>query len=136
MSEQGWHDFLAAEAVEGWVILHGGATAVFRLGSLREAASLAQALSEAPGIESSGVMLTLADDRLTVRLSRDVWQLESRHIELARTISAVARVGRRRARSRVRPGSPSRNRGQARCDQYRVLARCAGLLADGRRQCG
>jgi 4a-hydroxytetrahydrobiopterin dehydratase len=90
VSEQGWHDFLAAEAVEGWVILHGGATAVFRLGSLREAASLAQALSEAPGIESSGVMLTLADDRLTVRLSRDVWQLESRHIELARTISAVA----------------------------------------------
>jgi 4a-hydroxytetrahydrobiopterin dehydratase len=90
VSEQGWRDFLAAEAVEGWVILHGGATAVFRLGSLRDAAHLAQALSEAPGIEGSGVMLTLADNRLTVRLSRDVWQLESRHIELARKISAVA----------------------------------------------
>lgn len=27
MSEQGWHSFLAAEGVEDWVVLHGGATA-------------------------------------------------------------------------------------------------------------
>ena len=37
MSEQGWHGFLAAEGVEDWVVLHGGATAVFRVGSLAEA---------------------------------------------------------------------------------------------------
>jgi 4a-hydroxytetrahydrobiopterin dehydratase len=93
MSEQGWHDFLAAEGVEDWVVLHGGATAVFRLGSLREATRLAQAVSDALSIESSGVVLTLADDRFTVRLNRDLWRLESRHIELARTISAVVRAG-------------------------------------------
>lgn len=93
MSEQGWHDFLTAEGVEEWVVLHGGATAVFRLGSLREAARLAQTVSDALGIEGSGVMLTLANSGLTVRLSRDLWQLESRHIELARKISAVVRAG-------------------------------------------
>jgi hypothetical protein len=26
MSEQGWREFLTAEAVDGWVVLHGGAT--------------------------------------------------------------------------------------------------------------
>jgi 4a-hydroxytetrahydrobiopterin dehydratase len=41
MSEQGWHDFLAAEGVDDWVVLHGGATAVFRVPSLSEAARLA-----------------------------------------------------------------------------------------------
>ena len=29
MSEQGWRDFLAAEDLDDWVVLHGGATAVF-----------------------------------------------------------------------------------------------------------
>jgi 4a-hydroxytetrahydrobiopterin dehydratase len=92
MSEQGWHDFLAAEGVEEWVVLHGGAMAAFRVGSLPEAARLAEAVAETPGIDGSGVMLTLADGSLTVRLSRDLWQLEPRHIELARAVSAVARA--------------------------------------------
>ena len=92
MSEQGWHDFLAAEGVEDWVVLHGGAMAAFRVGSLREAARLAEAVAETPGIEGSGAMLTLADGSLSVRLSRDLWQLEPRHIELARAVSAVARA--------------------------------------------
>jgi hypothetical protein len=34
MSEQGWREFLAAEGVQDWVVLHGGATAVFRVASL------------------------------------------------------------------------------------------------------
>ena len=38
MSEQGWRDFLAAEGVNDWVVLHVGATAVFHVGSLSEAA--------------------------------------------------------------------------------------------------
>ena len=92
MSEQGWQDFLAADGVEDWVVLHGGATAVFRTGSLREAARLAEAVAETPGIEGLGVLLTVADSRLTVRLSRDLWQLETWHIELARSVSAVARA--------------------------------------------
>ncbi|HTE65248.1 MAG TPA: VOC family protein, partial [Candidatus Binatia bacterium] len=39
----------------------------------------------------SGALLTIADGGLTVRLSRDLWQLEPRHVELARAVSAVAR---------------------------------------------
>jgi 4a-hydroxytetrahydrobiopterin dehydratase len=92
MSEQGWHGFLAAEGVEDWVVLHGGATAIYRVGSLGEAARLAEVVAEVPGLEGSGVLLTMADGRLSVRLSRDLWQLEARHIELARAVSAVARA--------------------------------------------
>jgi 4a-hydroxytetrahydrobiopterin dehydratase len=47
MNEQGWQDFLAAEGVGDWVVLHGGG---------------------------------------------DLWQLELRHVELARAVSAVARA--------------------------------------------
>lgn len=91
MSERGWHEFLAAEGVDDWVVLHGGATAVFRVGSLSEAACMAEAVAKAPGIAGAGVLLTLADGRVTIRLTRDIWTLESGHIELARTVSAVAR---------------------------------------------
>jgi 4a-hydroxytetrahydrobiopterin dehydratase len=91
MSEQGWHEFLAAAGVDDWVVLHGGATAVFRVGSLSDAARMAEAIAKAPGIAGAGVLLTLADGRLTVRLTRDVWNLEPAHIELARTVSAIAR---------------------------------------------
>jgi 4a-hydroxytetrahydrobiopterin dehydratase len=92
MSEQGWQEFLTAAGVEDWVVLHGGATAVFHAGSLGEAARLAEAIARIPGLEDSGVLLTLAGGNLTARLSRDVWQLERRHIELARAVSAVARA--------------------------------------------
>ena len=34
MSEQGWREFLAADGVDDWVVLHGGATAVFKVGSI------------------------------------------------------------------------------------------------------
>ena len=44
------------------------------------------------GLEGAGVLLTIADDRLTVRLSRGVFRLEDRHIDLARAVSAVARA--------------------------------------------
>jgi 4a-hydroxytetrahydrobiopterin dehydratase len=91
MSEQGWRDFLAAEGIDDWVVLHGGATAVFRVGSLSKAARLVEAIAKAPGIAGAGVLLTLADAHVTVRLSRDVWSLEPRHVELARTVSSIAR---------------------------------------------
>lgn len=92
MSEQGWHGFLAAARVDDWVVLHGGATAVFRVGSLGEAARLAEAVAEIPALQGSGALLTMADSSLTVRLSRDLWQLEPRHVELARAVSAIARA--------------------------------------------
>jgi 4a-hydroxytetrahydrobiopterin dehydratase len=74
------------------VVLHGGATAVFRVGSVREAARLAEAIAEVPSLEGSGTLLTIADDGLTVRLSRDLWQLEPHHVDLARAVSAVAKA--------------------------------------------
>ena len=64
---------------------------MFRAVSLAEAARLAAAVGEVAGFEGSGALMTIADDRLTVRLTRDMWQLEPRHIELARAVSAVAR---------------------------------------------
>jgi 4a-hydroxytetrahydrobiopterin dehydratase len=90
VSEQGWQEFLAAEGVDDWVVLHGGATAVFRVPSLGEAAQLAGAVAHVPGLEGSGALVTIADDRVSVRLSRGVFRLEERHIDLARAVSAMA----------------------------------------------
>jgi 4a-hydroxytetrahydrobiopterin dehydratase len=53
---------------------------------------LAAVIAETPGVEGSGVLLTMADGRLTVRLTRDLWELEPRHVQLARVVSAVARA--------------------------------------------
>jgi 4a-hydroxytetrahydrobiopterin dehydratase len=92
MSEQGWREFLAAEGVDDWVVLHGGATAVFRVPSLGAAARLAEAVAHVPGLEGSGALLTIGDGRLSVRLTRGVFRLEGRHIELARAVSAIART--------------------------------------------
>ena len=91
MSEQGWKAFLDAEGLRDWVVLHGGATAVFRVGSLGEAARLAEAIAQVPGLEQSGALLTISSAGLTVRLTRDLWQLEPLHVELARAVSAVVR---------------------------------------------
>jgi 4a-hydroxytetrahydrobiopterin dehydratase len=91
MSEQGWRDFLAAEGVDDWVVLHGGPTAVFRTDSLAEAARLAVAIAEVPGLQGTRAVLTVSPTGLSVRLNREVWGTELRHAELARAVSAVAR---------------------------------------------
>ena len=90
MSEQGWREFLSADDVDDWVILHGGPTAVFRVGSLQEAARLAAAVAEVPDLEPR-TLLTAASDSLTVKLTREMWGTEARHVQVARAISAVAR---------------------------------------------
>lgn len=101
MSEEGWKKFLGAEGVDDWVVLHGGATAVFKVGSLVEAARLAEAVADVEGVEP-GILMTVASDRLTVRLTRDVWQLAPRHVEVARAISKAALThGARSDRSAV-----------------------------------
>jgi 4a-hydroxytetrahydrobiopterin dehydratase len=89
MSEEGWKAFLNAEGVEDWVVLHGGATAVFPVGSLVEATSLADAIAQVPGLQEA--VLSASADRLTVRLTRDLWMLEPDHIDLARAVSEVVR---------------------------------------------
>ena len=90
MSEQGWRDFLAADGVEDWVVLHGGPTAVYRANSLAAAARLAVEIAEVPGLQGSRAVLTISSTGLSVRLNREIWGTEERHIELARAISAVA----------------------------------------------
>ena len=90
MSEQGWRDFLAAQGGSDWVVLHGGAAAVFRVRSVVEAARLAEAIAHVPGLDGAGVLMTIADGQLTVRLARGVERLEERHLKLANAISAVA----------------------------------------------
>ncbi len=90
MSEQGWREFLSAEGVDDWVVLHGGPTAVFRVGSHLEAARLVAAVAALPGLLPR-TTFTVAADRLTVRLTREMWAIEPEHVELARAVSAVVR---------------------------------------------
>lgn len=90
MSEQGWRAFLEGDGADDWVVLHGGPTAVFRLGSLQESGRLAAAVAELPEL-GSRTLLTVASDRLTVKLTREMWGTEARHLEVARAISAMAR---------------------------------------------
>lgn len=91
MSENGWREFLTAEGVGDWAVLHGGATAVYHVPSLVTAVRLAEAISILPETVGVGLLLTLSQERVTVRLTRDLWALESNHIALARAISATAR---------------------------------------------
>jgi 4a-hydroxytetrahydrobiopterin dehydratase len=72
-------------------VLHGGAIAVFRVESMAAAARLAEAIAEIPGLDGAGVLMTIADGHLTVRLTRDLWRLEERHVQLAHAVSTVAR---------------------------------------------
>lgn len=90
MSEQGWRDFLSADDIDDWVILHGGPTAVFKVGSLQQATRLAAAVADVPGL-GPRTLLTAASDRLTVKLTREMWGTEAEHVEVARAISAIAR---------------------------------------------
>jgi len=90
MSEQGWRDFLSADGLDDWVVLHGGPTAVFRVATLQEAARLAAAVAELPGLEPR-TLLTAAADRLTVKLTREMWGTEATHAQVARAISDLAR---------------------------------------------
>jgi 4a-hydroxytetrahydrobiopterin dehydratase len=91
MSEQGWQEFLRADGIGDWVVLHGGAAAVFVVPSLTEGVRLAQAVATVPGLAESGALLTVGDTRLSVRLARGVERIESHHVGLARAVSEVAR---------------------------------------------
>ena len=92
MSDEGWRAFLAATDIEEWVVLHGGPTAVYRTASLADAAALAEAIAAVPGLDGTHAQITLLSDRVTVRLTREVWKIEESHIELARAVSVVAKA--------------------------------------------
>jgi 4a-hydroxytetrahydrobiopterin dehydratase len=59
---------------------------------MTDAVSLAEVIAAVPGLEDAGAILTIAGPRLTVRLTRDIWRLETHHIDLARAVSTVARA--------------------------------------------
>jgi 4a-hydroxytetrahydrobiopterin dehydratase len=91
MSEQDWQAFVAADDLDDWAVLHGGPTAVFRTASMVDAARLAEAISAVDGVAGTRAALTIIDGQLTVRLTRELWRTEARHVDVARAISAVAR---------------------------------------------
>jgi 4a-hydroxytetrahydrobiopterin dehydratase len=102
MSEEGWREFLAADGLDDWVVLHSGATAVYPTSSMSESAHAAVAIADVPGIADSDTVVTVAAHHLSVRISRDIWRLETEHIALARGVSAaVQALGLRADRSRV-----------------------------------
>lgn len=90
MSDQGRVAFLGTDGLEDWVVLHGGPTAVFRTASLSDSAKLAVAIAQIPEIGSGVAQLNIVSNLLTVRLTREVWKIESEHIAVARAISKVA----------------------------------------------
>jgi 4a-hydroxytetrahydrobiopterin dehydratase len=91
VSEAHWKEFLQAEGLEDWVVLHGGPSAVFLTSSLADAAELARAVAQLPGLEDSHTQLSIVSKRLTVRLTREIWKIEPDHITLAREISKLAK---------------------------------------------
>jgi len=90
MSDQGWKAFLAADGLADWVVLHGGPTAHFQTKSLADAAALAQAIAMLPGLDGSPAHMSIVTKGLTIRLTREVWNTELEHIELAREVSRIA----------------------------------------------
>jgi 4a-hydroxytetrahydrobiopterin dehydratase len=90
VSEAGWSAFVEAVGVGDWAVLHGGPTAAFRVPSLADAARLAVAIAEVPGLRPR-TALTMTAGRLTVRLTREMWGTEASDIEVARAVSAIAR---------------------------------------------
>lgn len=91
MSDQGWQEFLEAEGLEDWVVLHGGPTAVFQTETLTEAATLAHAISQLPGLNGTPAHMSLVTKSLTIRLTREVSKVESEHLAIARQISKIAK---------------------------------------------
>jgi 4a-hydroxytetrahydrobiopterin dehydratase len=90
MSEQGWKQFLGSQDVDDWVVLHGGPKAVFKVSSLENAARLAMAIAAAP-LSHCELLITISKTSLSVRITRDIWQIEPHHLEIARAISEIAR---------------------------------------------
>ncbi len=90
MSAEGRLEFLLSEGVADWVVLHGGAAAVFRTKSFAEAAALASVIAKVPGLDATNAVLTVSGTNLSVRLTRDMWNLSGSYAELAREVSAVA----------------------------------------------
>ena len=122
MSEQNWREFLEADDLDDWVVLHGGPSAVFVTDNLPAAAELARAVAEVLALEGSNIQLAIVANRLTVRLTRETWKIEPHHIGIARCGLGTASVSR----------SSGCNCGEAGCHRLEVLASCARIRRDAR----
>ncbi len=91
MSEQGWKDFLTVDGLSDWVVLHGGAVAYYHVSTIGDAAHFAEAIAQIPELAGQRVLISFSDTNVSVRITRDIWQLERKHIDIARLISEVAR---------------------------------------------
>lgn len=91
MSQEGWQRFLRAEDLGDWVVLHGGAAALFRVGSIGEAGRLASVVAQVRGLDTGQPVITIAGNYVSVRLAPGVFKLEDHHAELARAVSRAAR---------------------------------------------
>lgn len=91
MSDQGWKEFLTADGLDDWVVLHGGPTAVFQTKTLSDSSALAQLITQLPGLDGTNAHLSIVTKSLTIRLTREVWNTEVEHIALARRISEIAK---------------------------------------------
>ena len=91
MSDQHWKEFLAADGLGDWVVLHGGPSAVFVAANFAQAAALASAVAQVPGLEGTDAQLSIVANRLTVRLTREIWKIEAAHIGIAKQISELAK---------------------------------------------
>jgi 4a-hydroxytetrahydrobiopterin dehydratase len=86
--------FHETAGLDDWRVLGDGACTYFRTGSLEEGLRLVQAISEVGDLEAGHPDIDLRFEGVTVRLitiTPDYFGLSERDVELARTISAVAR---------------------------------------------
>lgn len=91
MSDQGWKEFLHADGLDDWVVLHGGPTAVFQTRTLPEAAQLASLIAQLPELDGTSAHMSIVTKSLTIRLTREVSNTETEHIAIARQISEIAK---------------------------------------------
>ncbi len=92
MSEDGWKAFLKAEGLNDWAVLHGGPTAVYRVKSLSDAAGLAQAFSQVANLDAKLTQISITSNLVTIRLTREIWNIEPQHVDLARAVSSAAKT--------------------------------------------
>ena len=71
------------------MVLHGDATFAFRVPSLGKGTLLAEAVTHVPGLEGSGALLTIVDERLRIRLICGVQKAALRNLvhSLDRTLA-------------------------------------------------
>jgi 4a-hydroxytetrahydrobiopterin dehydratase len=89
---QAFHD---AEGTGDWRVLGEGACAFFRSGSMGASAELVTAIGRLPGVDGHHVDVDVRRDGVTIRLitiGDGDFGMSTRDVELARQISAAARV--------------------------------------------